>query len=67
MHINSELYSAHALAKLFDEEMSKEEEDELQETEAICRRFLAWDLPASEVGMGDRKLRLAQVLGRSID
>lgn len=63
----SNLYSAHELARLLDEEMTKEEEEDLQETEAICRRFLSWDFQDSDMGVGDRKRKLAEVLGRALD
>ena len=42
--------------------MSEKERDELEEAEAVCRRFLAWNLgddDGTEV-----KVKLAKVLGR---
>ncbi|KAI4527251.1 hypothetical protein K525DRAFT_285435 [Schizophyllum commune Loenen D] len=56
------LISTHELGQLLDEEMSEKERDELEEAEAVCRRFLAWNLgddDGTEV-----KGKLAKVLGR---
>ncbi|KAL1682284.1 DNA mismatch repair protein MutS [Schizophyllum commune] len=56
------LISTHELGQLLDEEMSEKERDELEEAEAVCRRFLAWNLgddDGTEV-----KVKLAKVLGR---
>ncbi|KAL1760365.1 DNA mismatch repair protein MutS [Schizophyllum commune] len=58
----SRLISTHELGQLLDEEMSEKERDELEEAEAVCRRFLAWNLgddDGTEV-----KVKLAKVLGR---
>ncbi|TFK52577.1 hypothetical protein OE88DRAFT_1712112 [Heliocybe sulcata] len=64
----SHLLSTHSLGKLLDEEMSEQERKDLEEAEAVCRRFLAWDF--GEQGDGPRrsvKERLAKVLGRIPD
>ncbi|KAF7314371.1 DNA mismatch repair protein 5 [Mycena kentingensis (nom. inval.)] len=58
----SQLLSAHELGKLLDEEMSEAERKDLENAEAVCRRFLEWDLEGD--GGGDVKGRLAAVLGR---
>ncbi|KAJ7069760.1 DNA mismatch repair protein MutS [Mycena amicta] len=58
----SRLLSAHELGKLLDEEMTEEERSDLEEAEAVCRRFLEWDLDGD--GGGNVKCRLAAVLGR---
>ncbi|KAL1736511.1 DNA mismatch repair protein MutS [Schizophyllum commune] len=58
----SRLISTHELGQLLDEEMSEKERDELEEAEAVCRRFLAWNLgddDGTEV-----KSKLAKVLGK---
>ncbi|KAL1668791.1 DNA mismatch repair protein MutS [Schizophyllum commune] len=58
----SRLISTHELGQLLDEEMSEKERDELEEAEAVCRRFLTWSLgddDGTEV-----KVKLAKVLGR---
>ena len=44
MNLESALFTAHELEKLLDEDMTEEEARELEEVEAIGRRFLAWDL-----------------------
>jgi DNA mismatch repair protein MSH5 len=45
--------------------MTEKERQELEEAEAICRRFLAWDLEADEENVGDGEVqrKLAAVLG----
>lgn len=40
----SELLSRNELNLLLDEQMSDKERDELVECEAICQRFMEWDL-----------------------
>jgi len=40
----SELLARNELNLLLDEQMSEREREELQECEAVCRRFLEWDL-----------------------
>jgi len=44
MNFKSTLFATHELEKLLDEDMTEEEARELEEVEAIGRRFLAWDL-----------------------
>lgn len=57
---SSHLIATHELGQLLDEEMTEKEILDLADAEAVCRRFLAWDL---EDGHGDVKGRLAEVLG----
>ncbi|KAF7298996.1 DNA mismatch repair protein 5 [Mycena indigotica] len=59
----SRLLSAHELTKLLDEEMSEEERLDLEDAEAVCRRFLQLDLEGD--GGGNVKAQLAVVLGRT--
>ena len=40
----SGLLARNELNLLLDEQMSERERQELQECEAVCRRFLEWDL-----------------------
>lgn len=40
----SDLLSTHAVGELLDEAMTPEEQRDLADAEAVCRRFLAWDL-----------------------
>ncbi|KAJ6477358.1 muts domain V-domain-containing protein [Mycena vitilis] len=56
----SHLISAHELGKLLDEEMTDKEREDLADAEAVCRKFLQWNLD----GGGNVKGRLAEVLGR---
>jgi DNA mismatch repair protein MSH5 len=63
----SNLISTHELGQLLDEEMTEEERSDLEASEAICRRFLSWDMDAE--GGGDEaeldvKRKLVEVLGR---
>ncbi|KAJ7819398.1 DNA mismatch repair protein MutS [Mycena olivaceomarginata] len=57
----SHLISTHELGKLLDEVMTEKEREDLADAEAVCRRFLQWNL---EDGEGNVKGRLAEVLGR---
>jgi len=52
----------HEIGQLLDEEMSEEERAELADAEAVCRKFLAWNL---DDGADNVKHRLATVLGRN--
>lgn len=53
------------MGKLLDEEMTEEERLDLEDAEAVCRRFLTWDLD-DEQGLGEGvKTKLAEVLGRN--
>lgn len=49
--------------------MTEEERHDLEEAEAVCRRFLAWDLEADKEHAGDGKVKrkLAAVLGKTVD
>ena len=44
MGFESAVLTAHELEKLLDEDMTEEEARELEEAEAIGRKFLAWNL-----------------------
>ncbi|KAJ7016657.1 DNA mismatch repair protein MutS [Mycena alexandri] len=61
----SHLISTHELGKLLDEEMTDKEREDLADAEAVCRKFLQWDLEGD--GGGNVKGRLADVLGRKDD
>lgn len=52
------------MTRLLDEEMTDKERAELQDAEAVCRRFLAWDL---DIDQEDVKDKLKNCLGGSID
>ncbi|KIJ54568.1 hypothetical protein M422DRAFT_73531 [Sphaerobolus stellatus SS14] len=61
----SNLLSAHAVNDLLDEAMTPEEEQELTDAEAVCRKFLEWDLsPDGQKDDKDARTRLKVVLGR---
>lgn len=62
----SKLLSTHQLGRLLDEGMTEAECVELKDAEAICRRFLAWDLEKSEEDIceGEAKKKLGEILGR---
>ncbi|THV00846.1 hypothetical protein K435DRAFT_750810 [Dendrothele bispora CBS 962.96] len=57
----SQLISAHEIGQLLDEAMSKEDVRDLEDAEAVCRRFLAWNLQEEQE---DVKTRLGKVLGK---
>ncbi|KAG6890840.1 hypothetical protein C0995_003273 [Termitomyces sp. Mi166 len=59
----SHLLSTHELGRLLDEGMTEEERLDLQDAEAVCRRFLTWDLDSPEQE-ADAKTMLAQCIGR---
>ncbi|GLB38388.1 putative ATPase domain of DNA mismatch repair MUTS family protein [Lyophyllum shimeji] len=59
----SHLLSTHELCRLLDEKMTEKERLDLEDAEAVCRRFLAWDLDAEEQE-ADAKTMLAKSLGR---
>ena len=42
--LESAAFTAHELERLLDEDMTEEEARELEEAEAIGRKFLAWNL-----------------------
>ena len=62
VELESAVFIAHELEKLLDEDMTEEEARELEEAEAIGRRFLAWNLD-DETAM-DRPLKefVAEIL-----
>lgn len=61
----SHLLSTHELGRLLDEGMTEKECLDLEAAEAVCRRFLAWDLDASEQE-ADAKTLLAKSLGQFV-
>ncbi|KAJ7505221.1 muts domain V-domain-containing protein [Mycena galericulata] len=61
----SRLISMHELGQLLDEDMTEKERKDLEDAEAVCRRFLQWNLEGD--GGGNVKGRLAEVLGREDD
>jgi len=45
--------------------MSEEERADLTDAEAVCRRFLSWDMgEADDMGNGQARAKLAEILGR---
>jgi hypothetical protein len=62
----SHLISTHDLGRLLDEEMSAQERLDLEDAEAVCRRFLAWDLDAPNQD-GIVKVRLERCIGRNTE
>ncbi len=65
--ISSELISKHEIVQLLDEEMTEEERGQLEEAEAVCRRFIAWDLQAEAEDPSDIHRKLATVLGITVE
>ncbi|KAJ7134704.1 DNA mismatch repair protein MutS [Mycena epipterygia] len=61
----SYLVSTHELGQLLDEEMTDKEREDLEDAEAVCRKFLQWNLEGD--GGGNVKARLADVLGRKAE
>ncbi|CCM03560.1 uncharacterized protein FIBRA_05696 [Fibroporia radiculosa] len=62
----SNLLSSHELGRLLDEDMTEDEQKDLENAEDVCRQFLAWDLTMDRDhydGIGDVKRMLADVLG----
>ncbi|KAF5315435.1 hypothetical protein D9619_007366 [Psilocybe cf. subviscida] len=62
----SRLLSSHRLNVLLDEGMTDGETADLADAEAVCRRFLSWDLKQDEeedLTSGQVKSKLAAVLG----
>lgn len=58
------LISTHNVTRLLDEAMTPAEVKELEAAEAVCRRFLEWDLDNFDCEVpGGVKARLAEVLG----
>ncbi|KAF5369357.1 hypothetical protein D9758_002767 [Tetrapyrgos nigripes] len=62
-HVSQHL-STHEIGQLLDEAMSEKEVRDLQDAEAVCRRFLAWNLQ-DENEQHDVKRRLGDVLGKT--
>jgi len=62
----SSLLAAHDVTRLLDESMTPIQKKELGEAEAVCRRFMAWNLEDFDVdanpSRGGVKARLAEVL-----
>lgn len=64
----TQLLSTHSLGKLLDEDMTEAERADLEEAEAVCRRFLAWDFTERDPARkGSVKERLAEVLGKPLE
>jgi DNA mismatch repair protein MSH5 len=63
----SNLLSAHAVGELLDENMTPEEQQDLANAEAVCRRFLAWDLRTDREDGDGKSVKgwLKEVLGRN--
>lgn len=58
------LLSSFAINELLDEAMTPTEQNQLEVAEAICRRFLAWDLNGSGIANGqDVRSKLPKILG----
>ncbi|KAF9644907.1 hypothetical protein BDM02DRAFT_3157041 [Thelephora ganbajun] len=57
------LFAAHELEKLLDEDMTEEEARELEEAEAIGRKFLAWNLDDETATDKPPKDFVAEILG----
>jgi DNA mismatch repair protein MSH5 len=63
---SSHLLSIHELGELLDEDMTDDEVKELENAEAVCRRFLSWNLGEDRDDSEPVKTALARVLGRSL-
>ena len=63
MGFASTLLAAHELEKLLDEDMTEEEARELEEAEAIGRKFLAWNLDDETAMDRPPKEFVAEILG----
>ena len=64
LHYRS-LLSSHKLNVLLDEKMTDADRSDLEDAEAVCRRFLAWNLKGDDdPSKGYVKMKLGQVLGR---
>jgi hypothetical protein len=57
--VPSVLMAHHELGQLLDEDLTDSEKTELEEAEAVCRTFVAWDLSND---VTDVKDRLAKIL-----
>jgi len=63
LDIESALFVGHELEKLLDEDMAEEEARELEEAEAIGRKFLAWNLNDEAAMDQPPKEFVAEILG----
>ena len=61
--LESAVFAAHELEQLLDEDMTEREARELEETEAIGRRFLAWSLNDETEMNQPPKEFVAEILG----
>jgi len=61
----SDLLSAHAVGQLLDEGMTPAEQKDLEEAEAVCRRFLQWNLRTDHGDGRDARGWLRAILGRN--
>jgi len=59
----STLFAAHEVEKLLDEDMTEDEARELEEAEAIGRKFLAWNLDDETAMDKPPKEFVAEILG----
>ncbi|KDR82897.1 hypothetical protein GALMADRAFT_220895 [Galerina marginata CBS 339.88] len=63
-HYVTNLLSSHRLNLLLDEKMTDADRSELENAEAVCRRFLSWNLQAEgDIHEGQVKKKLREVLG----
>lgn len=60
--VGSEMIATGQLTRLLDEEMTDLEIEELEVSEEVCRRFMAWDMDEE---FGDVKTKMAEVLKKS--
>ncbi|VDC00678.1 unnamed protein product [Peniophora sp. CBMAI 1063] len=66
MHV-SRLLAAREIPQLLDESLTEREVQDMEDAEAICRRFLEWDLTVEQADTVDEvKQMLFKVLGRQI-
>jgi len=60
----SDLLSTHAIGQLLDEDMTLAEQTDLEDAEAVCRRFLQWDLRTDHEDGKDTRGWLREILMR---
>lgn len=60
---DSAAFAAHELEKVLDEDMTEEEARELEEAEAIGRKFLEWNLDDEAAMRQPLKEFVAEILG----
>jgi hypothetical protein len=58
------LLDAGNLQRLLDEQLSEEQISELEEQEAMVKRFLSWDLDATERQLEDGKITIEDIKKR---